>query len=73
MTELEQELQDCFAQCLGKTHHQDEVSAREHVKELGGDAYYYDCECELEGQHFHVASSPVPRRWRRLVESEETT
>jgi hypothetical protein len=62
--QLQNQIQDCSAQCHDKTHHEDEVSAREHVRELGGSAYYYDCECELEGQHFHVASSSVPRRWR---------
>ena len=74
-------LRECQAQCQyhceGKIHHGTLDSANEHATDLGGDAYPYVCESEHEwwdgdtnsGLHWHVASSPVPRKWREWVEA----
>jgi hypothetical protein len=70
--ELEQQIEECSVICGGKVHHDDDASAREHAKELGGAAYFYDCACPLEGEHFHVASSPIRRKDRDWIRTEVT-
>ena len=79
--EWEENAAECASFCLGKIHHATEASADDHVASLVADdcpgAYAYECECDEcewdcgdgSGLHWHVASSPVPRRMREWVES----
>jgi hypothetical protein len=82
--ELERLSDECLARCDAKAHHETEDAAREHVRSLQSDgypdAYWYTCECPSfvtidgevrAGPHFHVASSPVPRRWRHDTDIQE--
>lgn len=74
--ELTRNLEDRYLACRGKIHHATEESAAEHVAGLGGEAYAYECDACNEwtdaagdafdntGLHWHVASSPTPRKWR---------
>jgi hypothetical protein len=67
---------DCRVHCRGKIHHATEALADIHASHLGADAYSYPCDhlCEwvspdikvglTNKPHWHVASSPIPRRWR---------
>jgi hypothetical protein len=73
----------CQYECKGKVHHTTVESAAEHVASLVDDdyldSYAYECDSRCEwsdgdyfdrtGRHWHVASSPVPRRMREWVES----
>lgn len=69
----------CQFDCKGKIHHATEASADEHAASLGGDAYSYECDCPSEwlddtgkegtGPHWHVAGSPIPRKWREWVDA----
>ena len=69
----------CEVECLGKIHHGSEESAADHVQDLGGSAYFYECDSQCEwtdehgndrtAQHWHVAGSTIPRRMRKWVES----
>jgi hypothetical protein len=66
----------CRSRCLGKIHHWTEAEATDHVLDLGGDAYLYECDyegpCDYIGEwrtskHFHVASSPISRSDRKRI------
>jgi hypothetical protein len=84
LTDDDDEVFECFLHCNAKVHHTDKESAQEHAKELQEQgyvrAYVYNCDYEcsfldvngdvLEGAHFHVASSPIPRKQRGWVKDD---
>ena len=77
---ITEDLEECALRCRGKVHHATEESAEEHVSSLVADgydgAYAYECDHDCQswdedqnpyGRHWHVASSPTPRKWREWV------
>ncbi len=79
---LEEDQAQCEYHCKGKIHHATVESAAEHVASLVTDGYpnahSYECDHDCQtwdenenpyGRHWHVASSPIPRKWREWVEA----